>query len=149
MSISGWFIFCHIHTVGMMKFFKILKKVMNNMKSEKNRERYMKEKILLITGGVFAIPFLSICGLTFMIIGILFPVWVVIEVLTGSISRNFQILISDSIEYNFNILWWSVPNYLQMPIAIIFGMLLFLSGRWLWKLFKKYLNLLKASCIVP
>lgn len=101
----------------------------------------MEKKIKLMMSGVIVVPFLAVLGMSLKIIGVVLPMLVIIERLTGLVTNFLQFFVSEHVEFTINFLWWRVPNYLQIVVAIIMGIIFFRIGKLLWKLLRSYVNM--------
>ncbi len=78
-------------------------------------------------GGMFVLPFTSICGVTFMISGVLCP-------LAGIIKFAAHLLGYEITEICFNVGSFSADAIAFLPISILVGVVSFIIGWLFWKL---------------
>ena len=78
-------------------------------------------------GGMFVLPFTSICGIAFMLSGVFSPI-------AGIIKFAAHLLGYEIDEIGFTIGAYSANAIVFLPISILMGVALFMIGWLLWKL---------------
>lgn len=91
---------------------------------------------------VIVTPFLAILSVCLVLIGVLFPIGMMLESfgVIGAIMRAFHM----TTEMQFNVGPFVVPSFLRVPVAIVVGIALAFAGAKLFGVLKRYLRYLRA-----
>ena len=102
----------------------------------------MKNKTFIRFGNyfscLFAVPFLGLLSFSFILIGIALPIFVFLYEL-GFFDPVFEFM-GIPYGFHFNIGFWILPSFLNIPASVIIGIAFFFMGKKVYLLLKKYLK---------
>lgn len=83
--------------------------------------------------GMFVLPFCSVLAVALMFSGMISPIAGIIEFIGFILGVEVPFV-------SFQMGTYTAPPYIALPLSVVFGIILFLAGKGVWKIMIKYIQ---------